>query len=214
MMVFIVNAENRHLFERDLLEMHLQRRRVFVDRLGWPLPLSGALELDGYDGEEVIYLLVKDDVHGQVSASARLLRGDRPHPLLDLFAHLCDGPVPQGPGVWEVSRFCINPAVTGRRERLGLLWQTICASLEAALLFDVERLTFVANKALRPLALQCGWDARALGETQADRDDEVTAIVAAVTRTGLRRVRKRFGISGPVIRFFPASGTCPARAAA
>ncbi len=213
-MVFIVNAENRHLFERDLLEMHVQRRRVFVETLRWPLPVSGALELDGYDGEEVLYLLVKDDLHGRVSASARLLRADRPHPLLDLFAHLCDGAVPQGPGVWEVSRFCINPAVTSRRERLGLLWQTICASLETALLFDLEHLTFVANRALRPLALHCGWEARTLGETQADGDDEVTAIVAAVTRAGLRRVRERFGIPGPVTRFFPAAGICPVRAAA
>ncbi len=60
-MVFIVNAENRHWFERDLLEMYQQRRRVFVEGLGWPLPLDGAMELDQYDGEDVIYLLVKDD---------------------------------------------------------------------------------------------------------------------------------------------------------
>ncbi len=54
-MVFIVTAENRHWFECDLLEMHLQRRRVFVEGLGWPLPhLDAALELDQYDGADVI----------------------------------------------------------------------------------------------------------------------------------------------------------------
>jgi N-acyl-L-homoserine lactone synthetase len=217
-MVFIVNAENRHLFERDLLEMHQQRRRVFVDGLGWPLPLSGALELDQYDAHDVMYLLVKDDLGARLRASVRLLRTDRPHPLLDLFPGLCSDQVPQGADVWEVSRFCASPALTSRRERLALLWQIICASLETALLFDIERLTFVANRALRPLALNCGWDAVSLGSTQPDRHDEVTAIAASVTRAGLRRVRQRFGISGPVIRFFPASlpantGT-PARVAA
>jgi len=50
-MVFIVTAENRHFFESDLLEMHQQRRRVFVEGLGWPLPLNGAMESDQYDGD-------------------------------------------------------------------------------------------------------------------------------------------------------------------
>jgi acyl-homoserine lactone synthase len=204
-MVFIVNAENRHLFGHDLLEMHRQRRRVFVDGLGWPLPLAGTVESDQYDADEVIYLLVKDELHGRLRASVRLLRTDRQHPLLDLFPGLCEGPVPCGADVWEISRFCTDPGVVGRRERLALLWQIICACLETALLFDIERLTFIANRALRPLAMNCGWDAAPLGATCADRHDEVTAVAVDVTRVGLRRVRDRFGITGPVIRFFPSS---------
>ena len=203
-MVFIVTAENRHFFESDLLEMHQQRRRVFVEGLGWPLPLNGAMESDQYDGEDVIYLLVKDDLNARLRASVRLLRTDRPHPLLDLFQGLCDAGVPRGPNVREISRFCTCPGVTSRRERLALLWEIICASLETAFLFDFELLTFVANRALRPLALNCGWDALSLGSTQPDRHDEVTAIAANVTRAGLRRVRERFGVPGPAIRFFPA----------
>jgi len=202
-MVFIVTAENRHFFEPDLLDMHQQRRRVFVEGLGWPLPLNGAMELDQYDGEDVIYLLVKDDLNARLRASVRLLRTDRPHPLLDLFQGLCDAGVPRGPNVREISRFCTCPGVTNRRERLALLWEIICASLETAFLFDFEQLTFVANRALRPLALNCGWEALSLGSTQPDRHDEVTAIAANVTRAGLRRVRERFGVPGPAIRFFP-----------
>jgi hypothetical protein len=53
-----------------------------------------------------------------------------------------------------------------------------------------------------------------LGSTQPDRHDEVTAIAAEVTRGGLRRVRERFGIAGPVIRFFPAALAAPVRVAA
>jgi N-acyl-L-homoserine lactone synthetase len=204
-MVFIVTAENRRWFEPDLQEMFQQRRRVFVEGLGWPLPLAGAMELDQYDADDVMYLLVKEDPGARLRASVRLLRTDRPHPLLDLFRGLCDAGVPQGPGVWEISRFCTNPELSSRRDRLALLWEIICASLETALLFDIERLTFVANRALRPLALHCGWEAAVLGATQPDRHDEVTAIAAEVTRAGLRRVRTRFGIPGPVIRLFPAA---------
>jgi N-acyl-L-homoserine lactone synthetase len=171
-MVFLVNAENRHMFTQDLLEMHLQRRQVFVDTLGWPLPLAGEVESDQYDDDGVIYLLVKDDLRGRLRASVRLLRTDRPHLLLDVFPELCDGPVPRGSKVWEISRFCPCPTLVSRRDRLGLL---------------------------RPLALNCGWDAVSLGATRPDRHDEVTAIAVAVTHAGLRRVQNRFGITGPVL---------------
>lgn len=194
-MLFTVNAENRHCFEHDLLEMHRQRRRVFVDGLGWPLPLAGTVETDQYDADDVIYLLVKDDLQARLRASVRLLRTDRPHPLLDLFPDLCEGPVPCGSNVWEISRFCTDPGLAGRRDRLALLWQIICACLETALRFGIERMTFIANKALRPLALNCGWDAAPLGPTRADRHDEVTAIAVDVTHAGLRRVRDRFGVA-------------------
>jgi N-acyl-L-homoserine lactone synthetase len=194
-MVFLVNAANRHSFEHDLLEMHRQRRRVFVEGLGWPLPLAGAVESDQYDADDVIYLLVKDEPRARLRASVRLLRTDRPHPLLDLFPDLCDGPVPCGANVWEISRFCTDPGRIGRRDRLALLWQIICACLETALQLGIERLTFIANRALLPLALNCGWDAVRLGPTRADRHDEVTAIVVDVTRAGLRRVRDRFGVA-------------------
>lgn len=198
-MVFLVNAENRHMFTHDLLEMHLQRRQVFVDALGWPLPLAGEVESDQYDDDAVIYLLVKDDLRGRLRASVRLLRTDRPHLLLDVFPELCDGPVPRGANVWEISRFCPCPTLVSRRDRLALLWQIICGCLETALRFGIEQLTLVANRALRPLALNCGWDAVSLGGTRPDRHDEVTAIAVAVTHAGLRRVQDRFGIAGPVL---------------
>src|ERR1700723_53327 len=143
-MVFIVNAENRRWFAQDLLEMYQQRRRVFVEGLGWPLPLAGAMEFDQYDADDVIYLLVKDDPDARLRASVRLLRTDRPHPLLDLFRGLCDTAGPQGPGGWELARFGTMPAPPSRRDRLALVWEIICAPLETALLFDIGQLTFVA----------------------------------------------------------------------
>jgi N-acyl-L-homoserine lactone synthetase len=101
--------------------------------------------------------------------------------------------------VWEISRFCPCPTLVSRRDRLGLLWQIICGCLETALRFGIEQLTLVANRSLRPLALNCGWDAVSLGATRPDRHDEVTAIAVAVTHAGLRRVQNRFGITGPVL---------------
>ncbi|MGH8176105.1 MAG: acyl-homoserine-lactone synthase [Steroidobacter sp.] len=201
-MVYLINAGNRWMFETDLAQMHRQRKVVFVDVAGWNVPVVGDMEIDQYDGDEAIYLLSKSDAcRDEVLASVRLLPTIRPHLMSDLFVASCSGDVPRGPSIWEVSRFCISPAVTRRSRRLALLWEMTCAVMETALLFGVERVTFVANAALAPLMLDCGWQAGALGPTLRDGDDEITAIAASVTPAGLRTVRCRFGVPGPVTRF-------------
>jgi hypothetical protein len=73
--------------------------------------------------------------------------------------------------------------------------------METALLYGVERVIFVANRALLPLALTCGWEVRKLGESLRDEDDEVTAAIALISASGLRRVRQYHGVSIPAIRF-------------
>jgi N-acyl-L-homoserine lactone synthetase len=182
--------------------MHQQRKAVFVDRQGWNVPVIGDMEIDSYDGEDTTYLIAKSDCDSrQVLAAARLLPTVRPHLMADLFLAACDGRVPSGPSTWEVSRFCVNPAIVRRRKRVELLWEMACAVIETTLLYGVEQVTFVANAALLPLALDCGWQAARLGPTLPDGDDEITAVAVSITPGGLRAVRSRLGINGPVTRF-------------
>ena len=200
-MVFIANAENRCLFGPDLEEMHRQRKVVFVDRAGWRIPILADRETDAYDRADTVYLLAKDGPDGGLLASVRLLATTAPHLMSDLFAGACRGAVPRGPSIWEVSRFCIAPVIPGRVLRLKLLWEMICAVMETALVYGIDQVVFVANRALLPLAIGCGWDARLLGATLRDANDEVTAVVAAITPEGLRRVRAKYEVPAPVIRF-------------
>ncbi|HEX7013802.1 MAG TPA: acyl-homoserine-lactone synthase [Steroidobacteraceae bacterium] len=201
-MIFIVNTENRSLFESDLLEMHRQRKAVFVDKAGWRIPVRGDMEIDRYDRPETTYLIAKRTPEaGEVLASVRLLPTVLPHLMSDLFREACSGVVPSGPSVWEVSRFCVSQRICERSARLALLWEIITAVLETGLLFGIEQVTFVANRALLPLALGCGWNATPLGPTLRDGNDEITAVAAAITPHALREVRSRFGIIGPVTRF-------------
>jgi N-acyl-L-homoserine lactone synthetase len=208
-MIFIVNRENRSMFERDLLQMHHQRRAIFVEGLGWNVPVANDLEIDGYDCESTTYLLAKEDLGGPLLASVRLLPTVLPHLMIDLFADACSAGAPRGPGIWEISRFCATPAVA-RRTRMRLLWQMVCGVIETALLFELDQVTFAANRALLPLMLNCGWHAAPLGPTLPDGNDSVTAVCAAITPQALRNVRRRFGITGPVTRFLAP----PARIAA
>jgi acyl-homoserine lactone synthase len=200
-MVFIANAENRQLFAPELEEMYRQRKVVFVDRAGWRVPVVANRESDAYDRPNTLYLLAKDASDGRLLASARLLTTTAPHLMSDLFAAACRGAVPRGPTTWEVSRFCTAPVIPGRPMRLKLLWEMICAVMETALVHGIDHVVFVANRALLPLAIGCGWDARVLGATLPDADDDITAVIAAITPEGLRRVRGRYGVPTPVIRF-------------
>ncbi len=200
-MVFIANAGNRCLFGPDLEEMHRQRKVIFVDRAGWQVPVLADREIDSYDRVDTVYLLAKEEPGRGLLASSRLLSTTTPHLMSDLFSAACRGGVPRGPTIWEISRFCTAPTIQNRAQRLDLLWEMICAVMETALVHGVDQVVFVASRALLPLAIGCGWDARALGATLRDGSDEITAVIAAITPDGLRRVRERYRVPAPVIRF-------------
>lgn len=204
-MLFIVTAENRSLFADELAEMHRQRKRVFVDGLGWKIPVVNDMEIDSYDRGDTVYLIAKTEPQGPVTASVRLLPTLGPHLMSDLFRSACGGNPPRGPSIWEVSRFCTAPGVFSRRRRVGLLWEVICGITETALLFGIEHVTFQSNAALLPLVLDCGWCAEPLGPSLPDGDDQITAVTASMTPAGLRNVRQRFGVPRPVTRFITAN---------
>jgi acyl-homoserine lactone synthase len=147
-----------------------------------------------------MYLLAKDELAGPLLASARLLSTTGPHLMQDLYSVSYRAALPSGPTVWEISRYCTAPGIGGRNRRLGLLWETICGVMETALENGIEYVIFAANRGLLPLALDCGWDARAVGPTMSDGEDEITAVVAAVTPDGLINVRDRHGLSKSVVR--------------
>lgn len=199
-MVFFVDVHNRAQFTAQLEQMFWQRKHIFIDQLGWPLPARNGLEIDAYDGSDTRYLLALNDSGTNVLASARLLPTARPHLMSDLFAHLCVAPCPTGARVWEASRFCPSPTLTGRT-RLNCLWQILCAITETCLLHGIEQIIFTANSGLLPLAMQCGWRARALGSTVCDGDDSITPVAAWMDEAGLESIRRRFGIPAPITRF-------------
>lgn len=207
-MIFLVNDTNRAQFAADIAQMHRHRKAVFVDRAGWKVPVVADQEIDAYDCEETMYLLGKGEPKGPLLASARLLPTMRPHLIADLFAAACrDGP-PRGAEIWEVSRFCTTPELPDRGMRLALLWEIICGVTETALLCGIDQVIFAANRALLPHALNCGWEARTLGESLRTGDDHVTAVAADISTEGLRHVRERHGVPVPVLRFHASTVVC------
>lgn len=152
------------------------RKRVFVDLLGWDVPvLAGRYEIDQFDTPEAVYVLMLDP-QGQHRASARLLRTDRTHILADLFPMLCEGPVPRGPSIREITRFCIDPQLS-RSERRRARNELVSALADHALADGIKTYTAVASLSWFAQITRFGWECRPLGPSR---------VVCGETLIGLR----------------------------
>jgi len=195
-MVLVVTAAERPRFAAELAAMHRQRKRVFVDRFGWELPVTGGeLEIDQFDGEGAVYLLAKDAA-GRVTGSERLLPSLGPHVLGDIFPHLCEGGVPRGEDVWEVSRFCTDPDLP---DPALVRKQLLVGLVEFALLQGIRRITCVTHWVGLQQLIGIGWDARPLGPPQPG-GARIGALAIEITPETLKLVRGQAGFSGPVLR--------------
>lgn len=145
-----------------LLPMFEDRKRLFVDLLGWGVPvIESAYEVDQFDDAHCVYLVAGEpgDAH---LGSMRLLPTTRPHILNTLFPALCDGPVPVGAHVWEITRLCLpNRLRTARR--LEIRCRLISAMVDHALAEGISVLTGVVQASFRAQVLAMGWRCAALG---------------------------------------------------
>ncbi|QDX28277.1 autoinducer synthase [Sphingomonas suaedae] len=143
--------------------MFAARKAVFVDLLGWDVPvLDGRFEIDQFDDEHARYLIVTDGERGHL-ASARLLPTCRPHILGSLFPALCAGPVPRGPDTFEITRFCLDRALSASRRR-DARNRLVTALVVHGLVNGIRTYTGVADSAWLAQILKFGWDAGPLGQ--------------------------------------------------
>lgn len=142
--------------------MFESRKKVFVDLLKWDVPvIDGRFEIDQFDDGHAVYLILADAQHRHLG-SARLLPSTRPHILGDLFPELCDGPVPTGPATWEITRFCLDRALSGR-ERREARDALVAGLAEHALAVGIERYTAIAELRWLQQILTFGWECWPLG---------------------------------------------------
>jgi acyl-homoserine lactone synthase len=148
--------------DATLRAMFEDRKSVFVDLLKWDVPvLDGRFELDEFDDEHAIYIVIAAP-DGDHLGSARLLSTARPHILGSLFAQLCAAPPPCGPGVFEITRFCLSRrqnAASRRQTRNRLVSALAWHALETG----IRTYTGVAEVAWLQQILAFGWACRPLG---------------------------------------------------
>jgi len=148
---------------RALLQsMFADRKRLFVDLLGWDVPVvDGRYEIDQFDNHHTVYLVAADE-EGAHAASIRLYPSTEPHMLGTLFPHLCPLGVPVGDATWESTRLCL-PQRHGAERRRQLRNMLFSAMVDVALERGIERYTGVIPEPFRKEVLAMGWQAEPLG---------------------------------------------------
>lgn len=207
MLCHCVTAANRTRYARQLDQMFAQRHEVFVDGLGWrELRRDDHRDVDDYDTDDTVYLLVIDDT-GEVVASTRMNPTYARHQMEEggtLRKKFVHRNPPAGPTVWEGSRLVGGfPGRYGRdfaRETLGILFaaiQEFCVRrgvTEAVSIFETKALS---------KAQSLGWETVPLGlPVKYDTDKGEGEAISVIWKTGVRyilRTRQEVGIIGPVL---------------
>lgn len=198
-MVLVANRLPDPLRDPALRSMFEARKEVFVDLLGWDVPvLDGRYELDQFDDEHAAYLVIAD-ADGAHLASTRLLQTMRPHIMGSLFPNLCAGLPPAAPDVLEITRFCLDRRGNART-RLEDRNRLVSALVDHALEEGISAYTGVAEVGWLQQILAFGWRCRPLGLPQSvggamigalriDIDEETPGLLEAngiYRRSGLR----------------------------
>lgn len=166
-MLQILNLSDNATSDQTLRSMFAARKSVFVDLLGWDVPvLEGRYEIDQFDDLHAIYLILSDHDGGHLG-SARLLPTMRPHILGNLFPHLCAGPPPRAPDIFEITRFCLDRRLCAR-ERRAVRDALVVGLVEHALDRGITGYTAIAEMGWLQQILAFGWRCAPLGLPQRD----------------------------------------------
>src|SRR5437879_9905975 len=197
-MIQLIEAADRPAFESQLAQRYSERKRVFVDRLGWEVPVvAGEFEIDQFDTDRAVYVLALDPGGAQLG-SARLLPSTGPTLLSEVFPHLCERGVPTGDDIWEITRMCTAPGIADAK----LVRQKLMVGMvEFALLNGIRRFTLVSHIPYLSALLAIGWDCEPLGLPQEHAGQMVGALVVNVTPDTLSLLRMRANLTGPVLRW-------------
>jgi acyl-homoserine lactone synthase len=205
--IHLICAENRHLYEDVLAEMHRARTEFFVKGRGWTnLEVQGGLEQDAYDNDDTLYL-VGFDSDGGIAVSARLLPADNGSVLGDCFPHLVtDGPA-KGPGVFELSRYFAGPSLRGPKG-FWLKSRMNVAVVEAVVERRGKRLVAFTDLHLLSLARYTGWQVKPIGLPA--EYDEGTAVAVEIACEPADLEKMRDAVQLPERQLFAAPGWLPA----
>ena len=192
-MVCVVTATNRERYRTQLESMFRDRKKVFVDRLKWKLPVTdGEFEKDEYDDDLAIYLIYAEPKTGRHICSMRLRPTTEVHMLRDKFPALCDGEIPTGEDVWEVTRLCTSPNLTPEQGRTARRHLSI-AMVEFGLLYGLTRLTMITHPEYLSRLLAVGWECRPLGIPKEFDGNTFGAMEVSITPATLNALRLQFG---------------------
>jgi N-acyl-L-homoserine lactone synthetase len=200
-MIDLVLPENRFAYADSLMQMHHDRKRVFVDRLGWELPARGSwLEVDEFDNDHAVYLLARSASSGRHEGSVRLLPSTQPNIFASIFSSLSATGVPTGSDCWEISRLVTAPADANGTTILKVHRYLALALVEFAALNGIRYFSLVTEPHRVPALLSVGWEVRPLGLPSIVMGQELQALQIVINDDTLSLMRRKCHIHSPLLR--------------
>lgn len=164
-MLHILNDAPDCLSDTVLRTMFTARKAVFIDLLGWDVPiLEGRYEIDQFDNAHATYLVLADS-DGDHLGSARLLPTTRPHILGTLYPRLCADTPPSGSDIFEITRFCLDRRLRARERRI-VRDTLVTALVDHALEQGITTYSAIAEMGWFQQILAFGWRCMPLGLPQ------------------------------------------------
>lgn len=168
----------RFVFGKDLPTVPVLARTMFEDRAGqfhrrlaWDVRVDeNGWERDQYDTPEALYCIYElpDGTHG---GSGRLMPTTGRTMLNEHFTHLSDGVTIESPLVWESTRFCASPRLSGGLTQAKRISTALMlAGCEVALRVGVANYVAVFDAPMRRIYRATGWAPEIIGTEGHGRD--------------------------------------------
>ena len=184
-------------FIDDLAEMHRLRYRIFKERLGCDVQVSGDMEVDEFDACRPVYLLQRDD-DCRVQGCVRLLPTTGPTMLCDTFSALLDGQAaPARRTIWESSRFGVD-LFTSHAKSAGSIakatYELFAGMIEFGLMRQLTDIVTVTDARMERILCRACWPLRRLGSPRPIGKTIAVAGYLDVSRERLQCVREAGGL--------------------
>jgi acyl homoserine lactone synthase len=201
-MMQLITPEHYGEFVEELTEMYRLRYRVFKQRLGWDVEVSGDLEIDDFDALHPIYLLQRSR-DGRIQGCVRFLPTTGPTMLRETFGALLAGePAPSSPTVWESSRFALDVRHDDEKAARGIAkatYELFIGMIEFALARHLAAIVTVTDVRMERILQRATWPLKRLGEP---RPIGTTCAVAGYLEVSLdarKRLRREGSLERPVL---------------
>src|SRR6267378_7663834 len=196
-MMQLITADYYGSFISELADMHRIRYRVFRERLGWDVQVSGDMEIDEFDALHPAYLLQKAG-DGRIQGCVRLLPSTGPTMLRDTFSILLDGATaPASSTTWESSRFALDTETDAAKAAHGLAsatYELFAGMIEFGLSRQLTEIITVTDARMERIWRRAGWPLRRIAEPRALGSTLAIAGYLETSIESLARIRNAGGL--------------------
>ncbi|QDF37485.1 acyl-homoserine-lactone synthase [Bradyrhizobium symbiodeficiens] len=201
-MIQLITAPCYDEFADTLVRMHQLRYRVFRERLGWEVCVSGDLEADEFDSLNPAYLVLIAE-NGSVQGSVRLLPSIGPTMLGATFSALLAGQsMPSSSSIWESSRFALDLPPGTPKSPNGIACATyklFAGMIEFGLSRQLTDIVTVTDARMERILRRAKWPLRRIAEPRQLGNTVAVAGYLEVSSEALARVRDAGDLPGPVL---------------